>query len=38
MINTALLRHWQNWLIVGFVAMLVMGVILSINKRNKEEG
>jgi hypothetical protein len=38
MINVALLRHWQNWIIVGFVFVLVMGVILSVNKAKVKEG
>lgn len=35
MINVALLKHWQNWLFVGFVAMLVSVVIIN-SKKVKE--
>jgi len=32
MINLALMKHWQNWLFIGFVAVLVSVVIINAKK------
>lgn len=37
MINLALMQHWQNWLFVGFVAMLVSIVIINAKKVKVKE-